>query len=266
MIASGWLGSGSPSHVVAVDLSRNHGHQLALSAGLHVARGELILVLDADLQDPPELLPKMIAMVDDGADVIYGRRVERRGENWFKRASANQFYRVLNWLSDIDIPRDTGDFRLMTRRVLDALNAMPENDRFIRGMVSWLGFDQRPLDYARDARYAGVTKYPLSKMIRFSIDAITGFSIRPLRLAIILSALCSLLALVTLGFVCWGWATRMTVPGWTSLMLVVLLVAAAQMLVMGIFGEYLGRIYVASKGRPLFIIREIVVSNDAKNF
>jgi polyisoprenyl-phosphate glycosyltransferase len=245
-------------HVVGVDLSRNHGHQLALSAGLRVCRGERILVLDADLQDPPELLPQMMAMVESGVDVVYGQRTERKGETWFKRVTAEQFYKFLNALSDIDIPRDTGDFRLMTRPVLDALNAMPEHDRFIRGMVSWLGFNQKPIHYIRDARFAGVTNYPLKKMIRFSIDAITGFSVRPLRVAIMMAAICSLLALLTLAYVIWSWATEVTLPGWTSLMFVVLLVSAAQMLVLGIFGEYLGRLYVSSKGRPLYIIREIL--------
>lgn len=249
----------SDSHIVAVDLSRNYGHQQALSAGLHVCKGELVLILDADLQDPPELLPEMMEMIAAGADVVYGKRTERSGETWFKRVTAAQFYRVLGWLSDVDIPRDTGDFRLLTRPVLEALNTMPEHDRFIRGMISWLGFDQKPIEYSRGARLAGSTNYSLQKMVRFSIDAITGFSVRPLRLAIMLSAFCSLCAVLTLGYVIWGWVHHQTIAGWTSLMLVVLLVSAAQMLVLGIFGEYLGRLYVSSKGRPLYVIREIIV-------
>ena len=246
--------------VVAIDLSRNYGHQLALSAGLQVCRGEYILILDADLQDPPELLPDMMAMAQSGADVVYGTRTDRKGETWFKRATAAQFYRFLNWVSEVDIPRDTGDFRLMTRSVLDALNAMPENDRFIRGMVSWLGFNQKPIHYNRDPRFAGETNYTLKHMLRLSVDAITGFSVRPLRVAIMMSALCGLAAMLTLGYVIWGWLNHQVTPGWTSLMIAMLLIAAAQMFVLGIFGEYLGRLYVSSKGRPLYVIREIMKS------
>ena len=169
-------------NVVAVNLSRNHGHQLALSAGLQMCRGERVFIIDADLQDPPELLPKMMERMDDGCDVVFGQRIKSEGETAFKKASAFAFYRLLNRMVDIDIPRDTGDFRLMSRRALDILNSMPEHHRFIRGMVSWIGMRQEALPYERAARFAGETKYPLSKMIRFAIDAITGFSVRPLRL------------------------------------------------------------------------------------
>ena len=160
--------------VFAVDLSRNHGHQLALSAGLSLARGDRILVIDADLQDPPELLPHMMQLMDDGADVVYGQRVERDGETWFKKVSARTFYRLLLRMTDVPIPQDTGDFRLMSRRVVDALLAMPEYQRFIRGMVAWIGFRQVPLQYHRDKRFAGETKYSFGKMLTFALDAITG--------------------------------------------------------------------------------------------
>ena len=174
----------SDPRLVAVDLSRNHGHQLALTAGLDLARGETILIIDADLQDPPELLGDMLAaMRDKAADVVYGVRSSRAGETRFKRATAAAFYRLLANATEVDIPLDAGDFRLMSRRALDALLAMPEQARFIRGMVAWIGFRQVPFAYQRDERFAGVTKYPLSKMIRFALDALTGFSSAPLKLA-----------------------------------------------------------------------------------
>src|SRR6059058_3209662 len=167
----------SDPHVVAVNLSRNHGHQLALTAGLDLCRGEKILIIDADLQDPPELLPAMLeTMVESDADVVYGVRKSRRGETAFKRATAHGFYRLLSRATEVEIPLDTGDFRLMSRRALDALLAMPEQTRFIRGMVAWIGFKQVPLAYDREERFAGETKYPLKKMMRFAFDALTGFS------------------------------------------------------------------------------------------
>jgi len=171
-------------HVVGVNLSRNHGHQLALTAGLDLCRGGTILIIDADLQDPPELLPAMLdAMRNQEADVVYGVRRSRSGETAFKRATAHGFYRLLSRATEIDIPLDTGDFRLMSRRALDALLAMPEQSRFIRGMVAWIGFKQVPFAYDREERFAGTTKYPLSKMLRFAFDALTGFSSAPLKLA-----------------------------------------------------------------------------------
>jgi len=173
-------------HVVGVKLSRNYGHQLALTAGLKLARGDYVFVLDADLQDPPELLPQMLAKAREGYDVVYGQRVARAGETAFKKASASAFYRLLSSLVDVSIPRDTGDFRLMTHRVVAHFNAMPERFRFVRGMVGWLGFRQVAIQYERDRRFAGETHYPLRKMVRFAADAITSFSIIPLRFASLL--------------------------------------------------------------------------------
>lgn len=245
-------------HVVAVNLSRNHGHQLALSAGLTVCRGQRILVIDADLQDPPELLPAMMARMDDGVDVVYGQRASRAGETWFKKSTANAFYRLLDRLVDVRIPRDAGDFRLMSRRALDLLNSMPERHRFIRGMVSWIGLRQEPFVYDRDPRLTGETKYPLAKMIAFAIDAITSFSMRPLRLASHLGLICGMGGFAMLFWVLGSWAAGGTIQGWTSLMVVVLLIGSAQLLVIGVFGEYLGRLYMESKQRPLFIIQDIV--------
>jgi dolichol-phosphate mannosyltransferase len=244
-------------HVVALNLSRNHGHQLALTAGLAHCRGDRILILDADLQDPPELLGEMMSRMDRGACIVFGQRRQRNGETRFKTWTAAVFYRVLRSLVDIDIPVDAGDFRLMNRRALDILNAMPEHHRFIRGMVSWIGLKQEAMIYDRDVRYAGVTKYPLSKMIRFAVDAVTGFSVSPLRLAsftgIVMAALGSLLLLYVLG----SWLRGHVVEGWTSLAVISLIVGSVQLLVLGIMGEYLGRLYIEAKRRPLFIIDEI---------
>jgi polyisoprenyl-phosphate glycosyltransferase len=246
--------------VVAVDLSRNFGHQLALSAGLSLARGARILMIDADLQDPPELLPAMMQLIDAGADVVYGQRTERAGESWFKKASAGGFYRLLNRMTDVDIPLDTGDFRLVTRQVLDELLKLPEQQRFIRGMFAWLGFQQVPLPYKREARFAGETKYPLKRMIRFAMDAIAGFSAAPLRIAMLFAGLAMLLALAVGAYVLISLIFFDTVRGWASLLLVVSGFSAVQLFCLGIIGDYLARIYTQAKARPLFIIREVIQS------
>jgi dolichol-phosphate mannosyltransferase len=251
--------------IVAVRLMRNHGHQLALTAGLSVCRGERILIMDADLQDPPELLPEMLKLMDGdgvdgrgGADVVYGQRRQREGETLFKRASAAVFYRLIGRLTDVEIPSDAGDFRLMTRGVLDLLLAMPERHRFIRGMVAWIGGRQVPFPYDRKARVAGQTKYPLSKMLRFAIDAITGFSVVPLMASMTIGWI---MAAVGFGFIVYsvvGYLLGYNLPGWTSLMAAVGLLGGMQFLMLGIIGAYLGRLYDQSKQRPLFMIREIV--------
>ncbi len=246
------------SHVVAVLLSRNHGHQLALSAGLSVAKGDRIFILDADLQDPPEVLGDMMKVMDEGAHVVYGQRRQRDGESLFKKVTAKGFYRFINWLSDVPLPVDTGDFRLMSRQALDELNRMPEQHRYIRGMISWVGLKQEPFLYDRAARYADETKYPLRKMIRFALDAITSFSIRPLRIAAFGGFLFAGLALIGLIYIIWGALQGNTVSGWASVISVILICSSIQMFVLGIMGEYLGRLYMQSKGRPLFVIEKIV--------
>jgi polyisoprenyl-phosphate glycosyltransferase len=243
--------------IVAVNLSRNYGHQLALSAGLSVSRGERVFILDADLQDPPELLGPMMERMDQGIDVVYGKRIKRDGETLFKTLSAYLFYRMLGRMVEIDIPTDTGDFRLISRRALDVLNRMPENHRFIRGLVSWIGFRQEPFFYERAARFAGETKYPLSKMLRFALDAITGFSVRPLRLASYLGVGFGFAGLLTLFYVFLSWLRGDTVQGWTSLIAVILVLGSAQLLVLGVMGEYVGRLYIESKRRPLYVIQDI---------
>ena len=254
--------SKTDQHVVAVDLSRNHGHQLALSAGLQLCRGARIFILDADLQDPPELLPDMMAYMDSGCDVVFGQRIKRDGETAFKKLSASGFYRLFNWMVDIDIPRETGDFRLMSRRALDILNSMPEQHRFIRGMVSWIGLRQEALPYKREPRFAGNTKYSLAKMLRFAMDAITGFSVRPLRMASYLGIGSGISTLFLLAYVLVQHFIGNTVPGWTSLAVVVLGLGSIQLFVIGVMGEYLGRLYIESKGRPLFIIQEVSCSGE----
>jgi dolichol-phosphate mannosyltransferase len=252
----------SEPHVRAVLLSRKHGHQLALTAGLSLCRDLRIFILDADLQDPPELLPEMLSVLDAGADVVYGQRRQRAGETLFKRGTAALFYRLLNRLADIDIPVDTGDFRLMSARALAVLNAMPEQHRFMRGMVSWVGMRQVPFPYDRKPRLAGNTKYPLGKMLRFAVDAITGFSIRPLRLAILFGALFGTAGLLLIAYILLIWAFGAVVAGWTSLMVVVLLLGSAQLFVLGVMGEYLGRLFLEAKRRPLFVIEEVYTGSD----
>lgn len=243
--------------IVAINLARNHGHQLALTAGLNHVRGELVFVLDADLQDPPELLGPMLARLREGHDVVYGQRIKRHGETAFKRGTAALFYRMLGKMVDTHIPPDTGDFRLMTRRVVEQLNAMPERYRFIRGLVSFVGFSQVPYPYERDARFAGETNYPLRKMVALAIDAVTSFSVVPLRFASHLGMLFGIAGLASLGGIGWVWLEGGTVQGWASLAALILIMGSVQLLVLGVFGEYLGRMYMEAKHRPLFIIAEV---------
>ncbi len=249
--------------VVGVDLSRNHGHQLALTAGLQICRGRRVLIIDADGQDPPELLPEMMALMDQGADVIYGQRMRRLGEGRFKRWTAKVFYRLLSRLTHVKIPVDTGDFRLISRRALDIFLAMGERHRFIRGMVAWIGFTQKPLQYERAARETGATHYTLGKMVGLALDAVTSFSVVPLRIATFVGLLASLAAMAAGAYAVVGWMLGRTVSGWTSLLAVITFIGAIQLLVLGILGEYVGRLYEQSKGRPLYVVRQIVRTESA---
>lgn len=251
------------SRIVGIDLARNYGHQIALSAGLEFCRGDRILVLDADLQDPPELLGDLMGKMDEGFDVVYGQRLERDGESWFKLATASAFYRVLRRMVDVDIAPNTGDFRLMSRRALDHLNAMPERYRFIRGMVSWIGLRQVAFPYRRHRRFAGTTHYPLRKMILLAMDAMTSFSIAPLRFASHLGLAFGLMGFLTLGYTLVSWAAGSVLPGWTSLAAIILILGSVQLMVLGIFGEYLGRMYMEAKRRPLYIVNEIAAHGTA---
>jgi glycosyltransferase involved in cell wall biosynthesis len=242
------------SRILGVKLRRNHGHQLALSAGIAAARGELLLLIDSDLQDPPEALPEMLDLMSQaGAEVVYGQRLRRRGESLFKKLSASLFYRMLNWLSEHEIPRDTGDFRLITRSVADFLCQMPERHRFVRGMVAWIGGTQVAFQYERDERHAGSSKYPLRRMLSLANDAITSFSRRPLQVATTTGLIVALLSLLLGCFSLLGWVAGLTVPGWTSLMTVLGFFGALQFLMLGVIGEYIGRLYEQSRERPMFM-------------
>ncbi len=250
--------SAADRHVVAINLSRNHGHQLALTAGLDLCAGEQVLIIDADLQDPPELLADMRrAMAEQEADVVYAVRRRREGETLFKKLTAAAFYRVLDRVTDTPIPLDTGDFRLMTRRALDAFLSLPEQARFIRGMVAWVGFRQVPFAYDRAERHAGETNYPLGKMMRLAFDAVTGFSTAPLRFASHAGLALTGVSMLLFVYIAIGWLSGSAVQGWTSTMAVVVFLGAVQMFVLGMIGEYLGRLYVESKRRPLYLVADV---------
>ena len=247
----------SDSRVRVVALSRNFGHQMAVTAGLEHAGGDAVVLIDADLQDPPDVIEQMVARWRDGVEVAYGVRGEREGESSFKVWTASAFYRWINRVSDVAIPLDTGDFRLMDRKVVDALLEMPERDRFVRGMVAWLGFRQEPVSYRRAARFAGTTKYPLAKMIRFAADGILSFSLVPLRLAIWMGFTAAGLALlgIVYALVLRLW-TSIWVPGWTLLFIGFSFIGGVQLVFLGIIGEYVGRVYGEVKRRPLYVVRE----------
>lgn len=249
---------GQDERVRVVRFSRNFGHQIAITAGLEHASGSAVVIIDGDLQDPPEVILEFLGKWLDGYDVVYGVRTERPGETVFKLASAKFFYRFISRLSDTRIPLDTGDFRLMDRRVVDALLSMPERDRFVRGMVSWLGFSQTGVSYSRSARVAGITKFSLWKMMRFALDGIVSFSILPLRIATWTGFAASGLAIF--GIVVVLLERFIGVPGlvrgWSSAMIAELFIGGVQLICMGIIGEYVGRIYGESKRRPLYVVRE----------
>jgi glycosyltransferase involved in cell wall biosynthesis len=238
--------------------SRNFGHQMAITAGLEHAAGDAVAIIDADLQDPPEVLADFVAKWMEGFQVVYGVRTERDGETAFKLWTAKIFYRTMGNLSDTEIPLDTGDFRLMDRRVVDALLAMPERDRFVRGMVSWLGFLQAAVPYHRAVRAAGVTKFSFFKMVKFATDGIVSFSILPLRLATWVGFAASGIALlgVVITVVERLMGVEGLVKGWASVLVAILFIGGVQLICMGIIGEYVGRIYGESKRRPLYVLRE----------
>ena len=241
-----------------IRLSRNFGHQIAISAGLEHAAGDTVTVIDADLQDPPELIAQMVDAWRQRADVVYGVRTVRRGESWFKRSTAKVFYRTMRNLADVDIPVDVGDFRLLSRRATDALVAMPEHHRYVRGMVAWLGYDSATVAYERDRRFSGETKYPLTRMMRFAADGILSFSIRPLRLATWVGLVASIAAFVTaIVLVVLRLRGDVPVQGWTSLAVLILLASGFQLITIGTLGEYIGRIWTEVRGRPLYLVRDL---------
>jgi dolichol-phosphate mannosyltransferase len=247
------------SNITVVELSRNFGHQIAVTAGLEIASGDVVVIIDADLQDPPELIARMLEIWKQGYDVVYGVRESRDGENRFKLWTAKLFYRILNALSDVEIPLDTGDFRLLDRSAVDAMLNLPERHRLLRGMCSWIGFRQFGLRYARAPRFAGETKYPLRKMLRLALDGISSFSIVPLRAVTgigFFSAGLSALGIIYALFV--RLVTRSWVPGWTISFIGMLLLGSLQMISLGILGEYVGRIYTEAKQRPLYFARSVL--------
>jgi dolichol-phosphate mannosyltransferase len=242
-----------------VGLSRNFGHQLAITAGMDHASGDAVVVMDADLQDPPEVVLEMLARHREGFDVVYGVRNQRQGETIFKRATAAMYYRLLRAMVGVPIPLDAGDFRLLGRPVVMALQALRETNRFVRGMVSWVGFRQTAVYYDRPERFAGETHYPLRKMIRFALDGIASFSTLPLRVAVWLGVAAGIVGLLVAVWAAYAkFVAHATLPGWTALMVAICLAASAQLLMIGVLGEYVGRIYEEVKRRPLYIVRDLV--------
>lgn len=241
-----------------VNLSRNCGHQTAITAGIDVASGEAVAVMDGDLQDPPEFVSDLYAKLREGYDVVYAQRKKRPGESWFKLLTAHVFYRILKKITRFDIPIDTGDFRIMSRRVTDVLCSMREQHRYIRGLISWIGFRQTGLEYEREERFEGTTKFSVGKMLKFALDGITSFSSAPLKLSSYLgfvTAFCG--ALYALYVIYLRVFTSETITGWSSMMIVVLILGGTQLLALGMIGEYLSRVNDESKNRPLYVIENV---------
>ena len=238
-------------------LSRNFGKEAAMNAGLKLARGEAVVLIDADLQDPPELIVEMVDVWKNGVDVVNMKRRSRDGETWFKKASAHSFYRVMNKLSDVTIPEDVGDFRLLSRRAVEAMNALPEHNRFAKGLFAWIGFVQVSVEYYRHARAAGDSKWPYGKLFTLAIEGVTGFSVVPLKLASYAGFFCAAGAfLYALVFVVKTLVVGDSVRGFPTLIVTVLMLGGLQLMAMGILGEYLGRLFMESKGRPLYLLKE----------
>jgi dolichol-phosphate mannosyltransferase len=255
----------SHADIKVIKFSRNFGHQIAITAGIDLAKGDAVVVIDADLQDPPELIQEFVAKWREGYDVVYGVRHKRDGESKMKLLTAAAFYRLLNRIVKLDIPVDVGDFRLMSRRVVEYFKELREKDRFVRGLVSWIGFKQTGVQYSRDKRYAGETKFPYRKMIKFAFDGITSFSEVPLKLATWLGYFTSLLALLYACSVFVQKALGYTVQGWATIMVAMLFLGGVQLISLGIIGQYVGRIFNECKQRPLYVIDEIYESGAVRN-
>lgn len=248
-----------------IKFSRNFGHQVAITAGIELAKGDAVVVIDADLQDPPELIKEFVAKWQEGFDVVYGVRAKRDGESRMKLLTAAAFYRLLQRIIKLDIPVDVGDFRLMSRRVVEHFKELKEKDRFVRGLVSWIGFKQTGVHYLRDKRYAGETKFPYRKMIRFALDGITSFSDIPLKLATWVGYFTSFLALLYACIVLVQKALGYTIQGWTTTMVAILFLGGVQLISLGIIGQYVGRIFNECKRRPLYVIDEIFESGTVRH-
>lgn len=242
-----------------IDFARNFGHQAAITAGMELASGDAVVVIDADLQDPPEVIARLAAKWREGYEVVYAVREKRQGDSLFKRATAAAFYRLLRRVTSVDIPVDTGDFRLMDRKAIEAFKGLRERHRFIRGLVSWIGFRQTGVSFVRDERFAGVTKYPLKKMLKFAFDGLTSFSFAPLQLATYMGFVTAVTAFLGILWVVWiKLFTHEALAGWASQIVCTLLLGGIQLISLGIIGEYIGRIYDEVKGRPLYITREVL--------
>ena len=242
--------------VKIISFSRNFGHQAAVTAGLKEVTGDAIVIIDADLQDPPELIPEMMKLWEEGNEVIYGKRKSRKGESAFKLFTAKMFYKTLNALSDVEIPKDTGDFRLVDRKVVDTINKMPEHNKFLRGLFSWVGYKQMPFEYEREERFAGETKYPLGKMLKLALDGIISFSTKPLKLLGGLGIISIFISICILIYALISYAFKLNnlSAGWTSIMVTVTFFAGVQLVSLWIMSEYIGRIYDETKQRPQYII------------
>lgn len=248
----------SDAHVGYVNLSRNFGKEIAMTAGLDAARGDAVVVIDADLQDPPELIPDLVAGWREGFDVVYARRISRAGESWVKKATARAFYRVIQHVGPTKIPEDVGDFRLLSRRAVDALKGLRERHRFMKGLFAWIGFSQKAVEYERDARFAGVTKWNYWKLWNFAIEGITSFSIAPLKASTYLGLCVAMFAFLYALFVIYKTVVfGDPVRGYPSLMVVVLFLGGVQLIGIGLLGEYVGRMFVETKLRPLYLVDEV---------
>lgn len=249
--------------VRVLNLSRNFGHQMAISAGINNASGDAIVIIDADLQDPIYVIAAMVEKWQQGFDIVYGRRIDRKGESWFKKRTSSVYYKLLYRLSDVAIPTDVGDFRLIDRKVADALKQMPERSRYVRGLIAWLGFSTADIEYIREPRFAGETKYPFSRMLKLALDGIFSFSYKPLKLASLFGVSVSAISFLYLIYVLvQKFVHNNTVSGWASLMVVLLFMSGILLSILGIIGEYIARIYEEVKARPLYVIREEVNGND----
>ncbi|MFK5947730.1 MAG: glycosyltransferase family 2 protein [Methylococcales bacterium] len=247
------------TYVKVISFSRNFGHQIAITAGIDLATGDYVAVIDADLQDPPELIIDMYRVMLTGVDVVYGKRRSRAGETVFKKVTATVFYSLINYMCEIDIPSDTGDFRLMSRKVVDAFKQMPERHRFVRGMVPWLGYKVSPLEYAREERFAGETKYPLRKMVAFATNAILSFSSKPITLAIRLGFVTIFASFIGVSYMLYlKLFTSIPVPGLTAILVSIAMIGGVQILLIGVMGEYIARIFEEVKGRPLYLVTETI--------
>ena len=253
------------NRVKVISFSRNFGHQAAVTAGLKEVTGKVAVIIDADLQDPPELIPEMVKLWEEGNEVVYGKRKTRDGESVFKLMTAKMFYKTLNYFSDVDIPKDTGDFRLVDRKVVDKMNSLPEHNKFLRGLWSWLGYKQYAFEYERKERFAGKTKYPLKKMLKLAADGIISFSSKPIKIVGILGLISIILSFIILIYALISYAFNNLSAGWTSLMCALTFFSGIQLLSLWIISEYIGRIYDETKGRPQYIVdKKINIEKEIK--